>query len=439
MTTIEVNFDGLVGPTHHYGGLGQGNLASARHSGDASNPQAAALEGLAKMRQMLKLGLTQGVFPPQERPNMAVLRSLGFDGPDQEVVEQAAEADLDLFSAVSSASSMWTANAATVPPSSDTRDGRAHFTSANLASHLHRSIEASDTSALLKRVFPDPKLFAHHSPLPSNAQSGDEGAANHSRLTPDHSIRGVELFVYGTEPGEPQGGVYPPRQSLLASQAIARNHGLRPEHTVMARQSQIALDGGVFHNDVIAVGDRDVLVYHEDAFARPDEVLDELASKMSSRLRTFKVLRDDLPLEDAVTSYLFNSQLVQTPTGRRILVAPTDAEENEGANAVINGLKGDAFDHVLFMNLRQSMRNGGGPACLRLRVVLTPTELAHVHHASLVNDDLLAQLEGWVRKHYRTELSIQDLADPALLRETRAALDHLTHLLDLPNLYAFQQ
>jgi succinylarginine dihydrolase len=439
MTAVEVNFDGLVGPTHHYGGLGQGNLASARHSGDASNPQAAALEGLAKMRQMLQLGLAQGVFPPQERPNIAVLRSLGFDGPDQQVVEQAAEADLDLLSAVSSASSMWTANAATVSPSSDTRDGRVHFTSANLASHLHRSIEASDTSALLKRVFPDPKLFAHHSPLPSNAQSGDEGAANHSRLTPEHSSRGVELFVYGTEPGESQTSVYPPRQSLLASQAIARNHGLRPEHTVMARQSQIALDGGVFHNDVIAVADRDLLVYHEDAFARPDEVLGELANKMSSRLLAFKVLRDDLPLEDAVTSYLFNSQLVQTPTGSRILVAPTDAKENPRANAVIDGLTGDAFDQVIFMNLRQSMRNGGGPACLRLRVVLTPTELAQVHHGCLVTDDLLAQLEAWVRKHYRTELCIQDLADPGLLQETRAALDHLSHLLDLPNLYAFQQ
>ena len=439
MTAVEVNFDGLVGPTHHYGGLGQGNLASARHSGDASNPQAAALEGLAKMRQMLELGLTQGVFPPQERPNIAVLRSFGFDGPDQQVVDQAAEADLNLLSAVSSASSMWTANAATVSPSSDTRDGRVHFTSANLASHLHRSIEASDTSALLRRVFRDPKFFAHHSPLPPNAQFGDEGAANHSRLAPEHSSQGVELFVYGTEPGESQASVYPPRQSLLASEAIARNHRLRPEHTVMARQSQIALDGGVFHNDVIAVADCDVLIYHDDAFARPDEVLGELANKMSSRLRSFKVLRDDLPLEDAVTSYLFNSQLVQTPTGSRILVAPTDAEENPRANAVIDGLTGDAFDEVLFMNLRQSMRNGGGPACLRLRVVLTPTELAQVHRGSLVTDKLLIQLEGWVRKHYRTELRIRDLADPALLQETRAALDHLAQLLDLPNLYAFQQ
>lgn len=438
MSAVEVNFDGLVGPTHHYGGLGQGNLASIGNAGERSNPKAAALEGLAKMRTMLSLGLVQGVIPPQERPNVGALRRLGYSGSDQALVSQVARENLGLLSAVSSASSMWTANAATVSPSADTHDGRVHFTPANLSSHLHRSIETTETGQTLERIFSDSDKFTHHRALPSSSQTGDEGAANHSRLTTTHGSPGVELFVYGTEPLQLHSGRFPARQSLLASRAVAGLHGLTASNTVMARQSKQALDGGVFHNDVIAVADRDVLLYHESTFADEANVLAELRSKMGGPLRAVRVSSTQLPLGDAVSSYLFNSQLVQTPNGR-VLIAPTDAEENTSAAGTIEALTGEAFDRVVFLNLRQSMRNGGGPACLRLRVVLTDAELASVHQRCLVTDALLDELEAWVTAHYRDSLSSTDLADPAFLDEVRTALDSLTEILALPRLYTFQQ
>jgi len=63
-TGLELQLDGLVGPTHHFGGLSVGNLASMRHAGWQSRPRQAALQGLAKMRQVLALGVPQAVLPP---------------------------------------------------------------------------------------------------------------------------------------------------------------------------------------------------------------------------------------------------------------------------------------------------------------------------------------------------------------------------------------
>ncbi|EAP0071555.1 succinylarginine dihydrolase, partial [Salmonella enterica subsp. enterica serovar Stanley] len=49
MTAHEVNFDGLVGLTHHYAGLSFGNEASTRHRFQMSNPRLAVKQGLLKM------------------------------------------------------------------------------------------------------------------------------------------------------------------------------------------------------------------------------------------------------------------------------------------------------------------------------------------------------------------------------------------------------
>lgn len=48
MKVYELNMDGLVGPTHNYAGLAPGNIASLNYASVASNPQAAALQGLKK-------------------------------------------------------------------------------------------------------------------------------------------------------------------------------------------------------------------------------------------------------------------------------------------------------------------------------------------------------------------------------------------------------
>ena len=150
ITTIEANFDGLVGPTHNYAGLSAGNNASTSNAGGASNPKEAALQGLQKMKALQDLGLVQGVLPPQERPDLHTLRKLGFSGSDVQVLASAAKQAPLQLAACCSASSMWTANAATVSPSADCSDKRIHFTPANLNGMFHRSIEHETTGRSLK-------------------------------------------------------------------------------------------------------------------------------------------------------------------------------------------------------------------------------------------------------------------------------------------------
>lgn len=438
MTSAELNLDGLVGPTHHYGGLGLGNLASERHANHVSNPRAAALQGLAKMRRLLDLGVPQGVLPPHERPWLPGLRAMGFLGSDAAVLAQAATERPGLLSALSSASAMWTANAATVSPSADTADGRVHVTPANLAGQLHRSIEAPFTTEVLRRVFVGDS-FVVHDPLPATTELGDEGAANHGRVAADHGTVGVELFVFGTD-GRAGPSRYTARQTRLASEAVARRHRLDPDRVVFARQHPDAIDAGVFHNDVIAVADRDLLLAHEGAFA-DDTVadLERAAHAAGIDLSTIVVPSSLLSVEDAVTTYLFNSQLVTAADGRRVLVAPSEVGEHAHGAAVVDFVRSAGIDEVLLLDLRQSMHNGGGPACLRLRVALNGTELAAVHPGVLVDHPKLDRLESWVTAHYRTELRPSDLADPELLDESRQALDELSTILALGTPYDFQR
>lgn len=432
MSVREVNFDGLVGPTHHYGGLGRGNLASQAHAGGIAHPRQAALQGLAKMRALLERGLSQGILLPHERPHLPTLRALGFDGDDRAVVTRAATEVPGLLSAVSSASAMWTANAATVTPSADARDGRVHLTPANLVSHLHRSLEASFTGRQLGLAFGASTHFVVHPPLPSTSQMGDEGAANHSRLTRGgHAGAGVGLFVHG--PAGP--GAFPSRQTAHASAALAASHGVR--EVVHATQSRAAIDAGVFHNDVISVADRDLLLVHEDAYTDLPGVAEALRGVLGDDLTVGVVPRADLSLEAAVRTYLFNSQLLGLPDGRRLLLAPEDVRSDADAWAVACALPG--VDEVATIDLRQSMQNGGGPACLRLRVVLTDEEMAAVHPGFIVDAERIDALEAWVTRNYRDELTADDLGDPALLDETRRALDELTGLLGVGSLYDFQR
>jgi succinylarginine dihydrolase len=444
MSAFEANFDGLVGPTHHYGGLSFGNLASERHAGLVSNPREAALQGLAKMHALAARGFRQGVLPPHERPDVALLRRLGFSGGDAEVVRAAARSAPGLLAQASSASAMWVANAATVSPWPDTADGRTHLTPANLCSHLHRSIEPPTTARVLRAVFPEGPCFAHHPPLPAGAALADEGAANHTRLCGEHGSPGVELFVYGraAEAGAPTSRRYPARQTREASEAVARLHGLDPARTVLAAQDPDAIDAGVFHNDVIAVGHGDVLFCHERAFRDRAGVLDALRRALAPvPLRVLEVPESAVGLADAVASYLFNGQLLSRPDGRLLLVAPEECRRDERVWTYLQTqiASGGPIAEVVTFDLRQSMRNGGGPACLRLRVVLDETRAAAVAPGVWLDDALFARLADWVAHHYRDRLAPADLADPRLLDECRTALDELTGILGLGPLYPFQR
>ncbi|BAU73066.1 N-succinylarginine dihydrolase [Metapseudomonas furukawaii] len=446
MNAHEVNFDGLVGPTHNYGGLSYGNVASQSNSQAASNPKEAALQGLGKMKALMEMGFKQGVFAPQERQDVAALRSLGFSGTDAEVIAQAARESMPLLAACSSASSMWTANSCTVSPSADTADGRVHFTAANLNCKFHRSIEHPTTSRVLRAMFADERRFAHHAALPAVGQFGDEGAANHTRFCKGYGDAGVEFFVFGRSAFDaryPAPQRYPARQTLEACQAVARLHGLSAEGVVYAQQNPAVIDQGVFHNDVISVGNGEVLFYHEDAFLETDKVLAELDAKLGKRggrFQAVRVPRSAVGVEDAVRSYLFNSQLLSRPDGSMLLVVPEECRSNANVWNYLSGLTAGSgpIREVKVFDLKQSMQNGGGPACLRLRVALKEDELTAVNPGVILTPELHATLTAWVEKHYRDRLSEADLADPQLLVECRTALDELTQILKLGAVYPFQ-
>ena len=441
---FDVNFDGIPGPTHNYAGLARGNLAAERNARLVANPREAALQGLAKARALAARGYRQAVLPPHERPDVAALRALGFRGSDAEVIVRASREAPQLLAASSSAAAMWAANAATVSPSGDTADGRVHITPANLVSHFHRSLEASTTTRVLRGIFADPRYFEVHDALPAAQQFGDEGAANFTRFAPRSSARGVELFVYGRvalDAAAPAPKRYPARQTREASQAIARRHGVDPARAVFAQQNPDAIDAGVFHNDVIAVGHGNVVFCHERAWLRQAAVLEELGAKVGSGFVPIVVPADALALQDVVATYLFNAQLLPREDGRYLLVAPAECRENPRVAAYLDALLGGSgpIAEVLTFDLRQSMRNGGGPACLRLSVTLTAAERAAIAARVFLDDTLASELHAWIRKHYRDRLAPADLGDPALLDESRRALDELTRMLYLPSVYSFQR
>ncbi len=439
----EYNFDGLVGPSHNYAGLSFGNVASFNNVKSTSNPRQAALQGLAKMRALAQRGFAQALLPPQCRPNFSLLRSVGFTGTDAEVIGKAFREAPAILSSAYSASPMWTANAATVSSSADTADGKVHLTVANLNSKLHRSYEHTQTERSLRAIFHDQRHFSVHAALPGTPAFGDEGAANHGRLCADHGAPGVELFVYGRvefDAGAAAPRRFPARQTLEASQAVARLHGLPSARAVFVQQNPDVIDQGVFHNDVISVANGNVLFYHEHAFADEQAALAALRAAMvaqDAELQPVRVPADQVSVADAVSSYLFNSQLLSKPDGKMALVVPQECQENPAVAAYLQNLiaSGGPIDELLNFDLRQSMRNGGGPACLRLRVALTAAEAAAVHQGVVMNDTLYDKLVVWVGKHYRDSLAPADLADPSLAIEINTALDELSGILMLPGLY----
>ena len=446
MKFFEANFDGLVGPTHNYAGLSVGNVASLSNAKNSSNPKQAAKQGLSKMKALQELGLVQGVLAPQERPDVYTLRRLGFSGTDAQVIEKAAKQAPAVFRAVCSASSMWTANAATISPSADTADGKIHFTPANLTNKFHRSLEPITTGRILQAMFRNPQHFAHHTHLPDNDHFGDEGAANHTRLCSAYGKRGVELFVYGRyafDTSKPAPKRFPARHTLEACEAVARLHGLSDEHVVYMQQNPDVIDQGVFHNDVIAVGNQNVLFYHQQAFVDTSTKLNELKRKFGndSDLHLIEVKDTEVSVADAVQTYLFNTQLVTLENGEMVIIAPTECQDNAAVSAYLAQLtqRNTPIKQVHYYDVKQSMRNGGGPACLRLRVAMSEQEKQAVNQHVLMNDQLFATLNQWVDKHYRDEISEADLADPLLLNESRTALDELTKILQLGSVYQFQR
>jgi succinylarginine dihydrolase len=399
---VEINFDGIIGPSHNYAGLSPGNLAATRNRGLTAHPRAAALQGIAKMRANLRLGLTQGILLPHARPDHDWLAALASDY---------ADADSHLQAQAMSASAMWAANAATVSPAPDTADGRCHLTVANLVTMPHRSHEWHGTLAQLRLAFADP-AFAVHAPVP--APFGDEGAANHMRLAVTHDAPGVEVFVYGKP-----GGPFPARQHPEASRAIARRHGLDSARTLFVQQSDEAIAAGAFHNDVVAVANGRVLFAHEQAFADQDRFYDDLRAAMPE-VEIVEVPADQVSLGDAIASYLFNAQLVTLPTGETALIVPEEARETPSVQAWLEAhVAGNGpIRQIEVVDVRQSMANGGGPACLRLRVVADP---ATIDSRFLVDAARLDRIASVVEMHWPEAIDADAIGDPALVARIESA------------------
>jgi succinylarginine dihydrolase len=439
----EYQFDGLVGPTHNYGGLSPGNVASLSHGGQVSSPRAAARQGLGKMKTVRDLGVGQAVLPPHDRPSLSTLRRLGFRGTDAEIIAAAAASnggDGFYLRVTSSASAMWTANAATVAPSRDAADRRVHFTPANLQQMFHRAIEAPTTRRILRAIFRDEARFTVHEPLPGGGQLADEGAANHTRLETGRGV--AHVFAWGRRAwGEGAAPArFPARQTREASEAVARLHALDPTRCFFPQQHPGGIDEGAFHTDVLAVGNGPFLMLHELAFRESAALVADLRRALGDELFVVEASSAELPPASAIRAYPFNSQVLTRKDGTMCIVAPEDAKEDPLAFRFLERVKasGGPVREVLYLDVRQSMHNGGGPACLRLRVPLEDDEVAAVGANVWLTDALLGELESWVDRRYRDRLAPADLADPKLAVETMEALDELTGILGIGAVYDFQ-
>jgi succinylarginine dihydrolase len=430
---VDLQLDGLPGPTHHFGGMSLGNLASQEHANRRSSPRAAARQGLAKMRLLLELGACQALLPPLERPDLGLLRACGLEGDDASVLAAAASQP-ELLQLASSSAFMWTANCATVVPSADSSDRRLHLVCANLMAMSHRAREGVARASQLRQLLGAMPGASVHDPLPPLLALGDEGAANHTRLCGDDGI-GMHLFVYGR--GEPAGDAagsgprrLPARHTLAASMAVARLGRLDGTRVLFARQHPAAIDAGAFHNDVVMVGDGGLLLLHQTALVDQPAVLAELAARVPG-LRVAEIAEGELPLAEAVRSYLFNSQLIATAAGT-VLVAPSQASEGRAGASLRRLVEQGVVARIAYVDLGESMANGGGPACLRLRLPLTAAELNAFPAGLRLDHQRIALLEGWVDQYYRDRLLPGDLHDPALIDEGRRALAELNRLLALP-------
>jgi succinylarginine dihydrolase len=436
----EVIFVGLPGPTHNYGGLSKDNVASSLNRGNTSNPKQAALQALGLVRLMKSLGVEVGILPPQLRPHLASLRQR-FHGDAEQLIAQAAKQDPALLEKLCSSSAMWTANAATTSPAIDNADQMLHLTVANLHTNLHRRIEADDTYRVLNAIFAQVPGARVHPPLDAAQGFRDEGAANHMRLLPRHNGRGLHVFVYGADGS--QDDPKSARQTLSAFQAIKTEHGIPATHALFIKQNPAVIREGVFHNDVIAVSNESVLLVHEQAYAGGrldiERIADMYKSLHGEELNVIMITDADLEVDEAVHTYFFNSQIITKPDGRMAVIAPSEVEMLYAGKAArlfktIKNDSGNPIDEVHFVDLRQSMNNGGGPACLRLRVPMVETRVAAIKtHVNVMADDaLLKNIESIIETHYPDKVDPEDIADPALYFGCRTVLMELGALMNLP-------
>ena len=435
----EINFDGIIGPTHNYAGLSQGNLASQKNLNQPSNPQAAALQGLDKMRLIMEQGIPQGFFLPHERPHIPTLRKLGFGGTDEEVINQVAKKNPALLKNIYSASSMWAANAATFSPSIDSYDQNIHITPANLNSMFHRSIEHEFTKVQLELMFGVAAQV--HAPIKNISGYGDEGAANHLRVSAQHLKPGFQIFVFGSSAFEVHQGIIA-RQAEEVSQAVSTQHQLDPDRVLFLKQNEQAINSGSFHNDIVSLANEEVFIFHQEAFADRVE-LERVLHHLKDHVMGFhpiEILSEDISLDNLVSSYLLNSQLITVKNNEMMMLLPEEVQNHPNCMRWLDEIRSSSpIKHLEFVDIRQSMMNGGGPACLRFKTVVNSDEFDQINKKFILSPEKLMNMRALVSKHFRDKLNPEDLLDIKLMQESFSFLDELTQLLELGCIYHFQK
>lgn len=399
------------------------------------------MQALDLARLLNSLGIRAAILPPQLRPHLPLLRQ-HFSGNDESVVLQAWREAPALLESASSSSAMWVANAATVTPTVDAGDGRLHLTVANLFTNIHRRIEAEETCRTLKAIFAGVPDSMVHPPLSAAAGQRDEGAANHMRLSPSHGELGLHVFVYGADgrAQDPESA----RQTLSASRAVRQLHQIPDNQACFIRQNPDVIRQGVFHNDVIGVSNDYVLLSHESAYDHGTHSQDEIRSAYESLhpgkpLCLVTIADSQLSVEEAVHTYFFNSQIVTRPDGGMSLIAPIEVKDKYDGKALdvmerICASPDNPIDEVHLADLRQSMRNGGGPACLRLRVPMTSSQLAALSDSVnvLATEAMLDDLANVIDAFYPQQLYPTDIGNPDLLHCCRQVLGELGKVMRLP-------
>src|SRR5207244_10244265 len=132
---------------------------------------------------------------------------------------------------------------------------------------------------------------------------------NHTRLFGDG--KAAHVYAWGRRAfGDASAPAkFPARQTFEASSALARLGGVDPARALFPQQHPAGIDAGAFHTDVLAVGNANVLLLHELAFAEPAQLLARLLELLGESFIAHLASEAELPAADAVAAYPFNSQL----------------------------------------------------------------------------------------------------------------------------------
>jgi succinylarginine dihydrolase len=175
-----------------------------------------------------------------------------------------------------------------------------------------------------------------------------------------------------------------------------------------------------------------VLFAHEKAFADRDRVASE-CERLFPDVQLVEVPASEVPVADAVSSYLFNAQLVSPPDGETTLIVPSEARETASVWSWLQRhVAGNGpIRNLVVVDVRQSLANGGGPACLRLRVAADP---ATVDPRFLVDEAKLDRIAAVIEQSWPAEIHSSELQDPKVVAAIESARASLYDSLDLAEL-----